>query len=222
MVKAAAPLLSAEPVNASILAGQTATFSVTVNGTSPLSYQWNKNGAAISSATSSTYTTPAAVTSDNGSQFTVVVSNSAGSVVSSIATLSVTTSPVAPSITTQPANQTTFAGQTATFSVVANGTSPLSYQWRKNGASIPGATSASYPTPSETTADNGALFSVIVSNSAGNVTSNSATLTVNPDPVAPSITGQPASQTIIANQPATFSVSTSGTTPLTYQWQKNA
>src|SRR5260370_16115368 len=201
--KAAAPLISAEPVNASILAGQTATFSVTVNGTSPLSYQWNKNGAAISSATSSTYTTPAEVTSDNGAQFTVVVSNSAGSVVSSMATLSVSSSSVAPSVTAQPTNPTIFAGQTATFSVGANGTSPLSYQWRKNGASIPGATSASYPTPSETTADNGALFSVILSNSAGNVTSNSATLTVNPDPVAPTITRHPPSQTILPNQTPT-------------------
>ena len=94
--------------------------------------------------------------------------------------------PVAPSITTQPANQTVFAGQTATFSVIANGTLPLSYQWKKNGTAISGATSASYTTPAETTSDNGAQFSVVVSNSAGTVTSNAATLTVNPDPVAPS------------------------------------
>jgi len=219
--KAVAPLISVQPVNQSILAGQTATFSLTANGTPPLSYQWNKNGAAISGATASIYTTPAEVTSDNGAQFTAVVSDSAGSMVSSIATLTVTTSPVAPFITTQPANQTTFAGLTATFSVVANGTSPLSYQWRKNGISISGATSSNYITPVETTSDNGALFSVIVSNSAGNVTSNSATLTVNPDPVAPTITGQPASQTITAGQTATFSVSASGTAPLSYQWQKS-
>jgi hypothetical protein len=185
-----------------------------------LSYQWRKNGTAIAGATSASYTTPAEITSDNGAQFSVVVSNSAGSLTSNAATLTVTTAPVAPSITTQPSNQTVFAGQKATFSASANGTSPLSYQWRKNGTAISGATSASYTTPAETTSDTGALFSVVVSNSVGNVTSNSATLTVNPDP-APAITSQPASQTIIAGQTATFSVTASGTAPLTYQWQKN-
>ena len=86
---------------------------------------------------------------------------------------------IAPAITTQPADQTVTVGQTATFSVTANGTAPLSYQWRKNGANISGATSASYTTPVAITADNGALFSVVVVNAAGNdVTSRGATLTV--------------------------------------------
>jgi PQQ-like domain len=88
--------------------------------------------------------------------------------------------PVAPYINTQPANQTVAAGQTATFSVVASGTVPLTYQWQKSGAVITGATAASYTTPVTTTADTGELFRVVVSNSAGNVTSNSAMLTVNP------------------------------------------
>jgi hypothetical protein len=88
--------------------------------------------------------------------------------------------PVAPYINTQPANQTVAAGQTATFSVVASGTAPLTYQWQKSGAVITGATAASYTTPVTTTADTGELFRVVVSNSAGNVTSNSAMLTVNP------------------------------------------
>jgi hypothetical protein len=88
--------------------------------------------------------------------------------------------PVAPYINTQPANQTVTAGQTATFNVTASGTSPLSYQWQKNGADITGATSASYTTPATTTADSGEQFRVVISNSAGNATSNTATLTVNP------------------------------------------
>jgi hypothetical protein len=83
-----------------------------------------------------------------------------------------------PSITTQPANQTVAVGQTATFSVVASGTAPLSYQWRKNGANISGATSSSYTTPATVSSDNGSLFSVVVSNPYGNVTSANATLTV--------------------------------------------
>lgn len=216
-----APSIIGQPSSQSILVGQIAAFSVSASGTAPLGYQWYKNGVAIAGASSTTYITPGETLSDNGSQFNVAVSNSAGTVSSNIATLSVTTSPVAPSISTQPANQTIFAGQTATFSVLANGTLPLSYQWRKNGVAISGATNASYTTPSETTSDNGSRFSVVVSNSAGNATSNNATLTVNPDPVAPTITSQPASQTITAGQTATFSVAATGTTPLSYQWQKN-
>jgi hypothetical protein len=85
-----------------------------------------------------------------------------------------------PTITTQPVNQTVTVGQTATFNVIATGTAPLSYQWQQNGTNITGATAASYTTPPTTTADNGATFQVVISNSAGTVTSNSATLTVNP------------------------------------------
>jgi hypothetical protein len=104
--------------------------------------------------------------------------------------------PVAPTITTQPASQTVTAGQVATFSVTATGTAPLSYQWSKNGAVMSGATSSSYSTPATTSSDNGALFTVLVSNTAGSVTSNAATLTVTPatlvsiavTPAIPSIT----------------------------------
>ena len=218
---AVAPAITSQPLSQSVLIGQTATFSVTASGTAPLSYQWRKNGTALSSATSSSYTTPAETVSDNGAQFTVVISNMAGSVTSTFATLAVTAAPVAPSITSQPANQTTFAGQTATFSVIASGTVPLNYQWQKNGAAISGAISSNYTTPPEITSDNGAQFTVVISNTAGTIISRAATLTVNPDPVAPSITGQPASQTIAAGQTATFSVTAIGTAPLSYQWQKN-
>ncbi len=218
---AVAPAITVQPVSQSILTGQTASFSVAAIGTPPLNYQWQSNGSPISGATASAYTTPPETTLASGAQFTVVVSNSTGSITSTAATLTVTTSPLAPSITTQPANQTIFAGQTATFSIIANGTSPLSYQWQKNGIGISGANSASYTTPAETTSNNGALFSVIVSNSAGTFTSNNATLTVNPDPVAPSITSQPASLTITAGETATFSVTATGTAPLSYQWNHN-
>jgi hypothetical protein len=87
---------------------------------------------------------------------------------------------VAPSISTQPSNQTVTAGQMATFSVVAAGTAPLGYQWQKSGTNIPGATSASYTTPATTSGDNGATFRVVVTNSVSSITSNSATLTVTP------------------------------------------
>src|SRR5579864_1612420 len=77
----------------------------------------------------------------------------------------------APSITTQPASQTVTAGQIATFSVTSSGAAPFNYQWSKNGAAITGATSASYATPATATSDSGSQFRVVVSNSAGSVTS---------------------------------------------------
>jgi hypothetical protein len=87
---------------------------------------------------------------------------------------------VPPSITTQPQNQTVTVGSMATFSVVATGTAPLSYQWSKSGTSISGATGSSYTTPATVSGDNGATFTVKVTNVAGSQTSSAATLTVNP------------------------------------------
>src|SRR5262249_59104088 len=86
---------------------------------------------------------------------------------------------VAPSITTQPASQTVTVGQTATFSVLATGTGPLSYQWRMNGTNVSGANGSSYTTSATTSGMSGSAYSVIVSNSVGSVTSGNAMLTVN-------------------------------------------
>ena len=86
---ATAPAITAEPASRTVTAGQTANFSVTASGTAPLTYQWRMNGTAISGATSSSYTTPATTISENASQFTVVVSNSAGSATSTAAVLTV-------------------------------------------------------------------------------------------------------------------------------------
>jgi len=180
-----APTITSQPANQSVTAGQTATFSITAAGTAPLSYRWQKGTSTISGATSASYTTAATTTSDSGSKFSVVVSDSAGSVTSNAALLTVTpASPVAPSITQQPANQTVVAGQTATFSVAAAGTAPFSYQWQKGTTAISGATSASYTTAATTTSDSGSQFSVLVSNSVGKATSQAATLTVNAAPPA--------------------------------------
>src|SRR5947207_1939201 len=220
-VNPVAPAITTQPASQMVTAGQTATFTVTATGTAPLSYQWQMNGTAIGGATAASYTTPATTAADNGDQFMVVVSNAAGSMTSNAAVLTVTSALVAPTITTQRARQTRSAGQRATFTVTATGTAPLSYQWQKNGTAIGAATAASYTTPATTAADNGNQFTVVVSNAAGSVTSNAAALTVNSVPVAPTITTQPASQTVSAGQTATFTVTAAGTAPLSYQWQKN-
>jgi HYDIN/CFA65/VesB-like, Ig-like domain/Cep192 domain 4/Immunoglobulin domain/Immunoglobulin I-set domain len=215
---ATALAITTQPANQTVTAGQSANFSVVASGTGTLSYQWKKNGTDISGAIASFYTTPATTNADNGAKFTVVVTDTNGNLTSNAATLTVTAGPVAPSITSQPANQTVTAGQTATFSVTATGTAPLTYQWKKNNAAISGATSASYTTPATAASDNGAQFTVTVTNSVSNVTSNAAKLTVN---VPPSITTQPANQTVLAGQTATFSVSATGAGTLSYQWKKN-
>lgn len=214
-----APSITTQPSSQTVSAGATATFSVTAAGTAPLSYQWRKNGSALSGATGSSYQTPATTTADNGATFSVVVSNGSGSLTSNNATLTVQAA-VAPTITGQPASQTVTVGAAAIFSVTATGTAPLSYQWRKNGGNISGGTGSSYQTPATTSVDDGATFSVVVSNSAGSATSNNATLTLQAA-VAPAITSQPANKTVLEGQSASFSVTASGSAPLSYQWRKN-
>src|SRR3984893_3784048 len=202
------PSITTQPVSADVTVGQTATFAVAVTGTSPFSYQWQKNGIAVSGATSSTYTTPPTTAADNRALFAVVVSNSAGSATSNNGTLNVSgVVVVAPSITTQPVSADVTVGQTATFAVAVTGTSPFSYQWQKNGIAVSGATSSTYTTPPTTAADNRALFNVVVSNSAGSATSNNGTLNVSGVVVvAPSITTQPVSADVTVGQTATFAV----------------
>jgi hypothetical protein len=182
--KAVAPSITAQPTAETVPTGQSATFNVSAAGTSPLTYQWQKNGTNISNANAAGYTTPATTSADNGAMFDVIVSNSAGTVTSQQASLTVSASSApgpsaSPAITTQPANQAVAAGQTATFSVVATGSSPLTYQWLLNGTAISGAASSSYTTPATTNANSGEEFRVTVSNSTENATSNIATLTIN-------------------------------------------
>ncbi|MBK8791220.1 MAG: hypothetical protein IPO28_14025 [Holophagaceae bacterium] len=222
--KPPAILITTQPASQSILVGETATFTVVATGTGSLSYQWAKNGVAIPAATSSSYTTPVAVLGDSGSTFAVDISDGNGNILtSSIATLTVTTATPPITITTQPASQSIQEGQTCTFSVAATGTGPLTYQWSLNGTSIPGATAASHTTPPAAIDDNGSTFSVAIHNTTtgDNLTSATATLTVVKAPTDITITSQPANQSILVGQIATFSVVATGPGTLTYVWQKN-
>ena len=171
------PTIITQPVSQSVTAGQIANFSVATTG-SAVTYQWMKNGVTISGANSSNYSTPITTIADNGAQFTVAVSNASGTASSNSALLTVTAPVIAPAITLQPMAQSVTAGQAATFSVAATGTAPMTYQWSRNGSPIIGATSSLYTTALTATSDNGSQFTVRVSNSAGNVVSIPATLTV--------------------------------------------
>lgn len=170
------PSIVTQPADKNVDLGKNAKFTVTAAGGAPLSYQWRRNGTDITGATSSSYTVLATTAADDGSLFSVLVSNGGGSVRSRDALLTIK---LPPTINGQPPNKTVKVGKTATFTVTASGTSPLHYQWRKNGKNISGATTKSYTTPATTKADNGSLYSVVVSNSLGSATSSNATLTVN-------------------------------------------
>ncbi len=216
------PTIVAQPAAVSVVAPATATFSVNALGAS-LAYQWTRNGAPISGATAASYTTPTTALADSGALFAVTVSNARGDVVTSDeAPLTVTAQAQPPAIAAQPSGVTVASGETATFSVAAIGTAPLAYQWRRNGATIAGATGASYTTPVTVDSDDGALYSVVIDNvTAMPVTSAAAVLDVIPSITPPSISAQPAAQSVIVGQTATFSVAANGTPPLAYQWRRN-
>jgi hypothetical protein len=213
-----APTIATQPVSATVTAGTPATFSVVANGTAPLTYQWKKGTTAVSGATAATYLIGSAQAGDAAS-YTVVVTNSAGSITSTSATLTVDASPVVPAITTQPQASTVTAGSSANFTVVASGTAPLSYQWSKGGVAIAGATAATYSIASAQAGDAGSYF-VMVSNSAGSVTSVTVALTVSAVVAAPSITTQPQSVSVTVGSGVSFNVIATGTGPLSYQWRK--
>jgi hypothetical protein len=139
-----------------------------------LTYQWRKGGVNISGATAATYTITNASAGNAGS-YDVVVSNSCGGSVTSN-TVTVTVSNAA-TITSQPSSQTVCAGAIATFSVTATGAAPVSYQWRKNGSAITGATNATYQIVNTLTSNAG-LYDVVITTGCGSVTSSPAVLIV--------------------------------------------
>jgi alpha-tubulin suppressor-like RCC1 family protein len=224
-----APGISVHPVAQTITEGQNASFSITAVGTS-ISYQWqlSTDGGAsftdMAGATGATLTLMAVPLASDAHQFRIVVSNSAGSVTSNAASLSVNLAQVNPAFSTQPANRSVNAPNTATFNVVATGTPSPTLQWQlsTNGggsfADIVGATGSSYTTAAAGAGDNGNQYRVIATNTASATTSNAATLTVNVA-AAPSFTTHPTSVTITAGQNAQFTVAVSGTPTPTLQWQ---
>jgi hypothetical protein len=220
------PLITVQPTNQTIAVGSKATFSVTAIGTVPLRYHWQLNGTNlvngghISGATTANLTIKNARTNDSGN-YTVVVTNLAGSVTSSNAVLTVASSPV---ITIQPTNQTMAVGSKATFTVTAIGTGPLSYHWQVNGTDLVNGSNISGATtnvltiyPAQTT--NSGSYTVIVANHAGSVTSSNALLTVTN--IATVISPQPTDQTVGVGSTATFSINGTAQRPFFLQWLKD-
>jgi sugar lactone lactonase YvrE len=171
-----APVISAQPRSQTVLAGGSATFSVSGAGSPSPTFQWRFNGAPITGANSSSYTIGSAQ-SANAGNYDVVVTNIFGAVVSSEAQLTIVSAASAPVVTSQPASRTALVGSSTTFSVAAQGAPAPAYQWRKNGTLIGGAVSSSYIIGNVQAGD-AANYDVVISNSAGSVTSSAANLRV--------------------------------------------
>jgi hypothetical protein len=207
------PLITSQPTNQNVAVSGSVTFQVAASGTATLNYQWWFNGTNAVGTNGNTLNLSAVQTSQAGG-YTVVVTNSAGSVTSTVATLTVG---VPPAITQQPASLKVGQGQNASFNVASSGSAPVSYQWRFNGTTITGATSSSYSVLGATVS-NGGAYDAIASNSYGSITSAVAQLTVL---VPPTITNQPTNQTVPAGSTVNFQVAASGTAALSYQWWFN-
>jgi hypothetical protein len=210
------PTVVTQPVGVTRTVGQSVTFSVAASGSGPLGYQWYLNGSPIAGANTTTLVLPSVRATDAGT-YTAGVRNAAGEVLSNPAVLTVNPAPIAPVITAQPQPVTVSAGQTAQFSVTTTGTAPLSYQWQRNGVNIAGATAANWSVVNAQSANAGS-YRVIVSNSAGSVTSTAATLTVTPAVPPPVVLTQPAAATRTVGQSVTFTIAASGSGSLAYQW----
>lgn len=167
------PVITQQPLDVTVDAGNSFALSVTATGAEPLTYQWYKGGIVIEGAVDSVYEVKSAQGSDSGS-YTVTVSNTAGSVNSSSATVKVVMSPV---ITKQPRNVTVYEGETIRLAVDVIGTEPLHYQWFKSDVAIEGATSVQLYIPDARTTDSG-TYTVRVSNEAGEVISAPAIVEV--------------------------------------------
>ena len=217
--EAASPVITRQPSGGSVVQGQPFSLSVAASGGPSVSYQWSRNGVAIDGATSAVLNLGAVSASSAGS-YGVVVSNAAGRVSSTAAVLSVTSEVVLPVVTTQPASQSVTAGSPVTLFVVAGGSAPLSYQWFKDGATLPGATDAALVFPG-VFASSAGTYSVVVANAGGTYASAPAVLSVTAGVSAPSISAGPVSRSVETGSPVTFSVTASGSSPLSYQWRRN-
>jgi Regulator of chromosome condensation (RCC1) repeat/Immunoglobulin I-set domain len=168
-----APVITGQPANVTVYSGMTASFTAGVTGTA-LDYQWQFNGTDLPGATNN----PLSLTNVQVSQagnYALVVSNAAGSAVSSNAVLAVSNSK--PIFALQPTNQAVLAKWDTAFSTLATGSQPVSYQWRFNGSDIAGATDPAL-TITNAQFDHGGNYSVVVTNAYGSVTSTNALLEV--------------------------------------------
>jgi len=207
------PVIVSNPSSQTIATGSQLSLAVSISGTA--NFQWQLNGVDISGATQSLLTI-APATSANTGTYTCVVSNSAGSVTSSPAVVTVVSAPVI--VSSPPPTQSVAIGSNVTLSVLASGSTTPNYQWQFNGVSIFGATTSTLALNSVTAANSGS-YTCIVSNIAGSVSTIPSVLSVLAN--APAILSNPTSQSATLGSTIVFSVSATSNASLTYQWNLN-
>ncbi|ANE52422.1 hypothetical protein SY85_19995 [Flavisolibacter tropicus] len=201
-----------QPSSQSVCAGTPVTFTVGATGTG-LQYQWRKNGINIVGATTASYNI-SSVSASDAADYDVMVTGECGIQTSSTATLSLNGVLL---ITEHPASKTVCAGSAVTFSVAVSA-SGLTYQWRKEGIAIAGATASAYTIKGATVAHQGNYDVVVTSTCSPIATSNNAVLTIKP-PVE--ITDQPIEKVVCAGDQVTLSVTTTNGSNPSYQWRKD-
>lgn len=207
------PVITTQPKGLVAAAGSRVSFTVAATGSPPLTYQWFKDGAPVSGATSSTYVIESAANSQAG-RYTVTVTNAVGATTSSVAELEILQ---APAIVSQPMSQTVLAGRTIIFDVQVSGTVPYTFAWFKDGVEMPGRNSPTLRFTIVRVEDSG-TYTFRVTNAVGSATTTPIVLRVVSPPV---ITRQPMTQAAALGSSVTFRVEATGTNPLTYQWMRN-
>jgi hypothetical protein len=198
--------------------GDSFNLNVSANGSSPLSYQWKKDGSPIAGAVSSGFYSPNIDFGDTGI-YSVTVSNSAGSITSN--GIPVIVKAFEPRvILAHPASRAVYPGVYVGFEVSLTGNAPVTFQWKKDGVAIPGATWSSYGLPSGAVEADEGEYSVVITQADGTTTSETATLTVLP-PVAPEIQVQPADQSLEPGETIQLWVNATGHPAPSYQWFYN-
>jgi len=212
------PSVVTHPADQTLQVGQPLKLLVTAMGSTPLTYQWLRNGNVLTGATNSNYAVANATATDAGT-YTVLVQNTVGSIYSNRAAVTVgnpTPTVVAPAITTQPQGRTVDAGMAVTLTVAATGTEPLTYLWLRNGAAVPGATTDSLRIASAGPEDAG-TYTARVANEQGAVVSNPAKLEVNQ--LAVQVSQDPAAPGVGSRVSFTATASPAGT--YRHQWLRN-
>jgi len=213
------PMITQQPQGLTVTNGNAAAFTNAAIGTGTLDYQWYLNtNTPVNGATGPVLTFSPATTNNQG-YYTVVVTNLYGAATSSPAQLTVIVPVIKPAITQQPQNFTVTNGYDAAFTNAASGTAPLFFQWYFNtNTPVAGGTNAVLIVNFAAT-NNAGYYTVVVTNSAGSVTSTPALLTV--ISTRPIIFTQPQSQMVTNGGTASFAVVASGKPPLNYQWYTN-